>query len=255
MTDRPDPPTDPRDRDVPPGDVERVRRRFRRAADPRDDDDDPSRGLDRERSAAFGGRIRELTGAIEAPPALRRRVEEERAPRPRRRRIAIPAVAAGAVAAAAVVVALLVGGGGAGPTVDDAAALALARPTQPAPAVDTTDTHLVDARVGGIQFPNYAYTWARWKAVGRRSDTIAGRAATTVTYRGPQGDVGYTIVDGEPLPEPSGARHRTVEGLRLAVVRKGDATVVTWRRDGHTCVLAGRAKGIEARLVAFATWA
>jgi hypothetical protein len=159
------------------------------------------------------------------------------------------------MAAAAVAVALIVGGGAAGPTVDDAAALALARPTHPAPAVDAADLHAVDARIGGIQFPNYSYRWARWKAVGRRSDTISGRAATTVTYRGPQGDVGYTIVDGKPLPEPSGARHKTVDGLRLAVVRKGGATVVTWRRDGHTCVLAGRAKDIEARLVSFATWA
>jgi hypothetical protein len=252
MTDRPDQPTDPRDRDVPPGDVERVRRRFRRAGER---DDDPRRGADRERSEAFGGRIRELTGAIEAPPALRRRVEEGRAPRPRRRRLAVPAAVAGAIAAAAVAVALLVGGGAAGPTVDDAAALALSRPTQPAPAIDTGDLHVVQARIGGIEFPNYSYRWSRWKTVGRRSDTISGRAATTVTYRGPQGDVGYTIVDGKPLPEPSGARHRTVDGVRLAVVRKGDATVVTWRRDGHTCVLAGRAKGIEARLVSFATWA
>lgn len=252
MTDRPDLPIDPRDPGVPPGDVERVRRRFRPTGE---HDDDAVSGADHERGDALAGRIRELAGAIEAPPSLRRRVEEQRAPRPRRRRLAVPAGALGAVAAVAVVVALVTGGGAAGPTVDDAAALALARPTQPAPAVDAADTHLVDARVGDISFPNYAYTWSRWKAVGRRSDTISGRAATTVTYRGPQGDVGYTIVDGKPLPEPSGARHRTVDGLRLAVVRKGDATVVTWRRDGHTCVLAGRAKGIEARLVAFATWA
>jgi hypothetical protein len=76
-----------------------------------------------------------------------------------------------------------------------------------------------------------------------------------VTYRGPRGDVGYTIVDGAPLPEPGGARHVTANGVRLAVLRKGDATIVTWRRGGHTCVIAGRGKGVEGQLVKFASWA
>lgn len=253
MTDRSDPPIDPREGDVPPGDVERVRRRFGRA----DDADDGARDrVDHERGAALGGRIRELTGAIEAPVSLRRRVDEQRAPRPRRRRLALPAGLAGATAAVAVAFALLVGGGAAAPTVDDAAALALSRPTQPAPAIDAGNTHLVNAKVDRIQFPNYSYTWAKWKAVGRRTDTISGRAATTVTYRGPLGDVGYTIVDGKPLEQPGSAKRVTRGGVRLAVVRRGDATVVTWERDGHTCVLAGRSgPGMEERLVSFAAWA
>jgi hypothetical protein len=252
MTDRPDHPTDPHDRDdAPPGDVERVRRRLRRVGD-RDEE-----GRDgRERGAVLGGRIRELTGAIEAPPALRRRIEEQRAPRPRRRRIALPAGLAGAVAAAAVAVALVAGGGGAGPTVSDAAALALSHPTQPAPALDAGDAHHVAAGVDGLQFPNYAYRWAKWRAVGRRTDTISGRDATTVTYRGPLGDVGYTIVGGKALDEPSKARWVTRDGVRYAIVRRGDATVVTWRQAGHTCVLAGRSRpGMEERLVSFAAWA
>jgi hypothetical protein len=253
MTDRSDHPTDPRESDAPPGDVERVRHRFGRVGDP---DHGQDAGPDRERAEALGGRIRELTGAIEAPPSLRRRVEERRAPRPRRRRIALPVGIAGAVAAAAVAVALVVGGGAAGPTVGDAAALALSRPTQPAPAIDTGDIHLVDASVDGIRFPNYEYQWSKWRTVGRRTDTISGRDATTVTYRGPLGDVGYTIVDGKPLDEPGSAKWVTRDGLRLAVVRQGDATVVTWRRAGHTCVLAGRSgPGMEERLVSFAAWA
>jgi hypothetical protein len=252
MTARPDHPIDPRESELPPGDAERVRSRFRRP----EEGDDGGERIDHERSAAFGGRIRELTGAIEAPPSLRRRVEERRAPRRRTRRIALPAGLAGAAAAVAVAVALVAGGGAAGPTIDDAAALALSRPTQPAPAVDASGTHLVDAKVDTIQFPNYAYTWTKWKAVGRRSDTISGRAATTVTYRGPLGDVGYTIVDGKPLDEPDAAKWVTRGGLRLAVVEQGDATVVTWRRDGHTCVLAARTRpGMEERLVSFASWA
>ncbi|HET6509332.1 MAG TPA: hypothetical protein VFG42_21220 [Baekduia sp.] len=224
MTDRPDDrPTDPRERD-------------------------------RERGAALGERIRELTGDIEAPASLRLRVDERRAAPARRRRLVLPAGALGALAAVVVAV-VLVAGGGAAPTVGDAAALALSRPTQPAPAVDPSNAYVIDAGVGGIRFPNYTYAWSGWRAVGRRTDTISGRDATTVTYRGPQGDVGYTIVDGKPLDEPAAARWVTRDGVRYAVVRRGNATVVTWRQAGHTCVLAGRgAPGMEARLLAFAAW-
>jgi hypothetical protein len=44
-------------------------------------------------------------------------------------------------------------------------------------------------------------------------------------------------------------------GLDLSIVRRDGATVVTWERDGHTCVLAGRGAGVEQQLVKFATWA
>jgi hypothetical protein len=113
----------------------------------------------------------------------------------------------------------------------------------------------VRAQVDGVAFPNYTYAWPRWRTVGARQDRIDGRDATTVVYRGPLGDVGYTIVAGKPLAEPEGARYVSAGGLRLAVVRRDGATVVTWRRDGHTCVLAGRGPGVERQLVRFATWA
>jgi hypothetical protein len=207
------------------------------------------------RDDALAGRIRALTGAIEAPASLRERIagEHQRARPRRRRRLALPI--GGLVAAAAVAVALLVGGGAAGPTIDDAAALALERPNLPAPKVDATNVQLVEVKIGDLQFPNYNYEWGRWRAIGHRVATIGGRDAKTVTYRGPLGDVGYAIVAGDPLPEPEDARHVTADGRRFAVVRHGDAVVVTWRRGGHTCVLAGRGKGIEQRLVSFAAWA
>jgi hypothetical protein len=204
-------------------------------------------------------RIRELTGAIEAPAELRARIAAGEPARARhRRRRAWLALPAAGLAAAAVVVALVLGGGGGAagtPSVDAAAALALTRPDLPAPKVDDADPHLVQARIAGIQFPNYAYAWKRWRAIGHRRGELSGRAATAVTYRGPIGDVGYAIVSGAPLAEPDGARHRTENGVRLAIVRRGDLTVVTWRRDGHTCVLAGRGPGMEERLVSFASWA
>jgi hypothetical protein len=207
-------------------------------------------------SAELGAHISALTAKVEAPASLRARVNAATAsPRPRHRLIR-PAVAAAGLAALAAVVLVLAGVGGSprAPSIDDAAALALARPTAPAPAVERTDTEL-HAYVGKIAFPNYTYIWPRWKAAGARADTISGRVTRTVTYRGPRGDVGYTIVDGKPLKEPQDARHRTAAGIRLAIFRRGDATVVTWRRGGHTCVLAGRGPGVEAQLIKFATWA
>jgi hypothetical protein len=219
---------------------------------------DPQDGDD-----ALGRRIQELAATVEAPASLRTRLaEQERAvgDRGRRRRFALPAAAGLAALAAALVLVLALGGGGGGgtpaaPSFDAAAALALARPTAPAPAVDRSDTTLVRAQIGGVRFPNYAYAWPRWKAAGTRADRIAGRAATTVVYRGPSGDVGYTIVDGAPLAEPAGARHVRARGVRFAVIARGEVTVVTWRRGGHTCILAGRGSGAEEQLLKFAAWA
>jgi hypothetical protein len=206
-------------------------------------------------SEAVGRRIRALAQEVQAPPSLRARLadaqERQATSWLRRPRIALPALG-GTLTAAAVVVALVVGGSAAGPTVDDAAALALARPTAAAPAaVGVTD---LDARIGGITFPNYAYEWPKWKTTGARHDTVGGRAATTVTYSGPKGDVGYTIVDGKPLATPNHARHLTKSGTDYAIYMRNGATVVTWQQDGHTCVLAGRGSDVESQLLKFATW-
>jgi hypothetical protein len=236
----------------------------RPSIDPADRDPEPL--LTPAESEAMGERIRALAGGLDAPPALRTWVRAAetargpgRAPRPPRRpRLALAGAGGLVAAAAAALVLALVGGGGGGggaPSVDAAAALALARPTAAAPATTgPADTQLA-ARVGEVTFPNYAYRWPEWKAAGIRHDTIGGRAATTVTYRGPAGDVGYTIVDGAPLPEPGAGRRIVAEGVPMRVFRKDGATVVTWRRDGHTCILAGRGAGAQERLVQFATWA
>jgi hypothetical protein len=216
----------------------------------------PHEPLDPHESDAVGRRIQELTATVAAPASLRARLDTgaDRA-RPRRR-LALPVAGlTAAVAAVAIALVVALGGGGDQPSFDDAAALALARPTAAAPAIDASDTTLVDARVGDVQFPNYAYVWPKWRTAGARKDRVSGRAATTVVYRGPRGDVGYTIVDGKPLAEPSGARHISAHGVRYAILRRGDATVVTWRRAGHTCILAGRGAGVEEQLVKFATWA
>jgi hypothetical protein len=227
-------------------------------------DPDPEPQLTPAESEAVGRRIAALAGGLDAPPALRtwvRAAETARGPgrAPRRPRLAL-AGAGGLVAAAAAALAIaLVSGGGSGPggapSVDAAAGLALARPTAAAPAPTGPANTQLAARVDDVVFPNYAYRWPAWKAAGVRHDTVGGRAATTVTYRGPSGDVGYTVVDGAPLPEPDRARRIVAAGVPMRVLRKDGATVVTWRRGGHTCILAGRGAGMEAQLVQFASWA
>jgi hypothetical protein len=207
-------------------------------------------------SAAIGKRIQRLASEVEAPASLRMRLADGHRTSERRRRFTLPALGGLGLAALAAVMLVLVGvgGGSSAPSVDDAVALALAPPTAPAPAIDPANTQLVRAQIGGITFPNYTYQWPKWATTGVRRDRISGRDATTVVYRGPRGDVGYTIVDGTPLDPPSGARHMRAGGVDLMVLRRDGATVVTWERDGHTCVLAGRGAGVERQLVRFAAW-
>jgi hypothetical protein len=208
---------------------------------------------------AIGRAIQAAARTVQAPAALRAGLAGQRARDGRRgawRLGGRPALAAGLAAlAAAVVLAVggLPGGGGAGPSLDAAAALALARPTAAPPPVDAGNAALLHAQVGGVPFPNYAWSWEAWRTAGARQDRVGGRDATTVVYRGPAGDVGYTIVGGRPLEVPAGARHLTVAGVDLSVVRHGGATIMTWRRGGHTCVLAARNASVE-QLARFATY-
>lgn len=222
---------------------------------PRNPPEDPL--PDGAESAAIGRHIQQLALEVEAPASLRTRLADGHRTPERRPRFALPVLGGVGLAALAAVVLVLVGvgGGSSAPSVDDAVALALAPPTAPAPAVDPANTQLVRARIGGITFPNYTYAWPKWTTTGARRDHISGRDATTVVYRGPRGDVGYTIVDGKPLDPPSDARHVRAGGVDLSVLRRDGATVVTWERDGHTCVLAGRGAGVERQLVRFASWA
>jgi hypothetical protein len=221
---------------------------------------DPEREPDTE---AIGAAIQAAARTVQAPPQLRARIAEERLRSGRRAaggagRWAFrpPALAAGlAVAALAVTLVLsgLPGGGAGAPSVDDAVAVALARPTQAPPAVDGTNEAALRASVGGVAFPNYGWSLKQWRTTGARDDRVDGRATKTVVYRGPAGNVGYTIVDGKPLDEPDGAKIVNRNGLRLAVLKRGGTTVVTWRRGGHTCVLASKQAGAD-QLIRFATW-
>jgi hypothetical protein len=79
---------------------------------------------------------------------------------------------------------------------------------------------------------------------------VAGRSIVTVFYTSPWGArVGYAIVGGPPVKVPGGTTV-THNGVEFTFLRHGQARLVTWIRDGHTCVIAGRnvANGTLLRL-------
>jgi anti-sigma factor RsiW len=197
------------------------------------------RALDEPAPAALRARLREMT---EPAPASRR------APR-WRRSFSLPAATALAVAVAALVV-LLAGSGSSPPTIPQTAHLALAAATSPAPAEDVVHRGRLRLGVGGVAFPYYGRR-AGWKATGARVDTLHGRRVVTVFYSAHGRRVGYAIVSGSPLPD-SGGRVVTRSGVNFWLHRAGGAQLISWRQNGHTCVIAGR-KVTTSTLVSLAS--
>jgi hypothetical protein len=146
---------------------------------------------------------------------------------------------------------LLIGNAGSAPTLHQTAQVALASSTLPAPPENGRNPEALDVKVDGIPFPNWGGRTG-WPAVGRRADTVGGRRIVTVFYRAHNGTrIGYAIVPGSPVAVKSG-RTLTHSGERYTLFNVGRARAITWRRDGHTCVIAGR--GVNDRtLVALAT--
>ena len=179
-----------------------------------------------------------------APATLRASVEAmtqrdagrsaRRAPR-WRRTLFMPAATALAIVVAALVVVL---GGASAPTVPQTARLSLAAATMPAPPEDLAHPGLLRLRVDGLAFPYYGRT-SGWEATGARTDRLDGRRVLTVFYTvGGANRVGYSIVSGSPLTVSGGttAEHG---GVRYTTQHVGDGRLVTWQRNGHTCVIAG----------------
>ena len=167
------------------------------------------------------------------------------APAPQRRRAALRLAPVGAlVAAGALIAALLVGSSGTStPTVQEAAVLALRPATLPSPAESHQRRGVLMRSVDGIAFPYWEHGLG-WRTSGARTDQIAGHSATTVFYTpkastGSSARVGYTILAGDALPLPN-AQTITSHGIQFRVLADDGATVLTWRRAGHTCILAAR---------------
>jgi hypothetical protein len=158
----------------------------------------------------------------------------------------------------AVVVALGLSGGqghsGSSSSLDvqQTAALTLSAATGPAPSENERNRSQLQVAVDGVPFPYWKERFG-WRSSGTRSDVIGGRTVTTVFYANSTGQrVGYAIVSGRAPKTESGAVTRRW-GVSYRVLEHDGATVVTWQRGGHLCVMAGR--GVSAHtLVNLASW-
>jgi hypothetical protein len=191
------------------------------------------------------------------PSSLTTAIAARRRPQrawPRRRRLGLAMTAAGALVA--VVVAVLVidlAGGPAGPTVADAAVLAIKPPTGPAPASTGAGKQLA-ADVQGLAFPDLAGSFG-WRATGVRYGTVGavgGRAATVVYYEKGGRQIAYVIVARPTLPQPSQGQIVMRGGVDYSTLSVDGRPAVTWQRLGHTCVLIGGASPDE--LLTLASW-
>jgi|SRR5215218_4091188 len=210
------------------------------------DDAELADALERQRRAV--SMIRGATGEIQAPLALRERLEadRQRLARPRARRRWFSVALAG-MAAAVVLLAVVLAAPG-GPTVEEAAAFATAPPTAPAPAAQGAE---LDLSQDGLAFPAWVEKFG-WEASGARTDELDGRSATTVFYTKDGKTLAYTIVGGDALDAPDGTVIEA-EGTPVTVFEDGGRLVATWEREGNTCVLSG--DGVdEAKLAELAGW-
>jgi hypothetical protein len=198
--------------------------------------------------------LQRARSAEHATARLRSRIEAQRPTRNENawRGTAYAGALAAALCAAALLVALALHGGSPGsPSVSQAAALALRGPARPAPSPDSSDWTRLRRRVEGMYFPNWSVGLG-WRAVGQRADRLAGRPAVTVYYGLREERVAYTIVGVPALAQPAGAI-TNLSGIWLRTLALNGRTVVTWRRDGHTCVLS--AVGVPAlTLRTLAVW-
>jgi hypothetical protein len=153
-------------------------------------------------------------------------------------RAAITGVVAALVVALVVVLVLLGGGSSSsGPSIVNAAQLAYAPATGPAPPARSA--RFLDLSYGGVTFPNYERPFGVLPS-GERFDRLGGRPALTVFYRLKNGTrLSYTVFSGKAVPRPSEARAVLYDGVRLHVFLTGSRlAVVTLVRFGRTCVLA-----------------
>lgn len=205
--------------------------------------------LERQRAAAALLRKVDLA----APTELRARVAVARASaRPkRRRRWVIGAPIAAAAAAAALIAVLLLPSGSANPTVPEVASLYQQASTETV-GVDPSNAKLLAASVERVPFPNWKGEFG-WRSAGTRTDRLDGRTARTVFYEQAGKRLAYTIVSGGGIRAPSGSQLTRLNGVNLHSFDSGSRHVVTWWRDGRTCVLSG--SGVDGHeMLTLASW-
>jgi hypothetical protein len=212
-----------------------------------------ARAYERQRAGMVA--IATAAESVSAPLALRSRIEAmqrgEAPAKPRRRRLSIGRWMPAGIAVAAAAIALVVVLAGGAPSTS-AMLAAATRPPTGTISLDPTQPALLQDRVETVRFPNFQGKFG-WEATGVRTDTIGGRTAKTVFYRHEGRRIAYTIVDGEALAWPGDAAKLRYEGVAMRTFDHGDRTVVTWRRDGHTCILSAT-NVPKGELLELASW-
>jgi hypothetical protein len=198
--------------------------------------------------------VRAAVAETSAPLALRERIERDRErARPVGRRRTLGLVGSFAAVAAAAAVAVVISLGGAeNPSVLATVRLAGAGPVLPAPKTDARNPRQLNTRIDGLPFPNWSRF--RWRASGVRTDRVDGRDATTVYYDLPIGArAAYTILGGDAIPPPDGAKTVRRGGRAFHLLTQEGKRVVVWTRAGHTCVMSAPPAVPDARLVQLAS--
>jgi hypothetical protein len=186
-----------------------------------------------------------------APASLRARVTLVQPPPrragPSRLGAGLTTAVVGVGAAAVVAVVVVLGGGAASPTVAQAAALTARLPqtTVSEPAVD--HGVLPGVRAAGLTYPYWEDRFG-YRARGVREDGLAGRRVTTVFYGRGASRVAYEIVSGPPLLQGGKGSGTELQGVRLWTMRTGSGLVVSWLRNGHTCILIGSGTPVSTML-------
>jgi hypothetical protein len=194
---------------------------------------------------------------VHAPQSLREAIERDRARALARSRAPFwrrhgrgLLAAAGAVAAfATIAIGLPTGSDEVAPSLDSVEAVAQLDPTGAPPAPLGGSPPVLDAKVGGLQFPDWETKFG-WRAVGRRTDDLSGRAVTTIFYRNPDGArLGYAVVSGDAVGGDPAGQQVMRNGKVYTVATGGERTVVTWTQQGHTCVIVAPSTVPHSRLV------
>ncbi len=149
----------------------------------------------------------------------------------------LPGAIAGALAVAVLAMVLLPGGPAA-PSLSQAAALSTRGAAGPAPTPDPDDPGVKLAEnVNDVYFPDWSSTLG-WHPTGLRRDLIRLHRAVTVYYSYGERRLAYTIVSAPALAQPPAPV--TIEnGITVRTLRRHEKLIVTWRRDGSTCILTG----------------
>jgi len=168
-------------------------------------------------------------------------------------RLRLGALAATGAALGAALALALGGGGGAALSLGEAAAVTLRPATLPAPSESHADRAQLSAAVDGIAFPYWEDHFG-WRSTGSRTSQVAGRTVHTVFYEDRAGRrVGYSIVAGTPAPKMPADEVHWRGGTPYNVSTVAGAHVVTWERNGHLCIVAGRGVAPE-KLLTLASW-